>query len=90
MSRYEDIREKILSGNSDNNVSETEMRFFLSKIGAKHKRTKGSHIICRIDGVPRLINIQPINGKIKAYQVKQIRNIVREYGIGKGGGFDGV
>ncbi len=65
MSRYDDVREKILSGNSDNNISETDMRFFLSKIGAEHKRTKSSHIIYRIDGVPEVINIQPIKEKSK-------------------------
>ncbi len=85
MSRYDDVREKILSGNSDKNISEEDMKFFLRKIGAVHKRTKGSHFMCSLDGVPELINIQPKNGKIKPYQVKEIRNIVKKYRLGEGG-----
>ena len=85
MSRYDKIRANILSGNSDKNISESEMTFFLSKIGATHKRTRGSHMQYSIDGIPELINIQPQNGKIKPYQVKEIRNIVNQYKLGEGG-----
>ncbi len=85
MSRYDDVREKILSGNSDKNISEGDMNFFLEKIGAVHKRTKGSHKQYVINNIPELVNIQPKNGKIKPYQVKQIRNIVKKYGLGEGG-----
>ncbi len=41
--------------------------------------------MCSLDGVPELINIQPKNGKIKPYQVKEIRTIVEKYRIGEGG-----
>lgn len=44
MSRYGKIRAEILSGKSDKNISEEDMVFFLSKIGAIHRRTKGSHM----------------------------------------------
>lgn len=90
MSRYNKIRADILSGKSDKNITEEDMRFFLSKIGAVHKRTTGSHFQYSIDNVPELINIQPKNGKIKPYQVKQIRNIVKAYKIGEGGTENGV
>lgn len=90
MSRYKKVREDILSGKSDKNISEEDMRFFLSKIGAMHRRTTGSHFQYCIDGVPELINIQPKNGKIKPYQVKQVRNIVNKYRLGEGGIEDGI
>ncbi|MCI9176039.1 MAG: type II toxin-antitoxin system HicA family toxin [Lachnospiraceae bacterium] len=82
MSRYDKIRSDILSGKCDKNISETDMSFFLDKIGAMHKRTNGSHMQYTIDNVPELINIQPKNGKIKPYQVKEIRNIVKKYKLG--------
>ena len=85
MSRYSKIRADILSGKSDTNISEEDMCFFLSKIGAVHRRTKGSHFQYSIDNVPELINIQPKGGKIKPYQVKEIRNLVIEYRLGEGG-----
>ncbi len=66
------------------------MRFFLSKIGAVHRRTKGSHIQYSIDNIPELIHIQPQNGKMKPYQVKGIRNIVNKYRLGEGGVEDGI
>ena len=82
MSRYDKIRSDILSGKCDKNISETDMSFFLDKIGVMHKRTNGSHMQYTIDNVPELINIQPKNGKIKPYQVKEIRNIVKKYKLG--------
>ena len=85
MSQYEKIRSDVLSGNCDKNISEADMKFFLTKIGATRKRTTGSHIQYTIDNIPELINIQPKNGKIKPYQVKQIRNIVNKYRLGEGG-----
>lgn len=90
MSRYGKIRAEILSGKSDKNISEEDMVFFLSKIGAIHRRTKGSHMQYSIEDIPELINIQPKNGKIKPYQVKEIRNIVNKYKLGEGGYGDGI
>lgn len=90
MKRYRKIREDIMSGRSDKNISEEDMEFFLSKIGATHRRTKGSHIQYSVDNIPELINIQPKNGKIKPYQVKGIRNIVSKYRLGEGGNDDGI
>lgn len=84
MSQYDKIRSKILSGNCDKNISEADMKYFLDKIGAIHKRTTGSHMQYSIDNIPEIINIQPKNGKIKPYQVKEIRNIVRKYRLGEG------
>ena len=90
MSTYAKIRAEILSGKSDKNISEEDMVFFLSKIGAIHRRTKGSHMQYSIEDIPELINIQPKNGKIKPYQVKEIRNIVNKYKLGEGGYGDGI
>lgn len=66
------------------------MKFFLWSIGAVHRRTTGSHMQYSIDGIPDLINIQPKNGKIKPYQVKEIRNIVKKYKLGEGGDENGI
>lgn len=90
MSRYNKIRANILSGKADTNISKEDMLFFLSKIGAVYKGSHGSHIQYSIDGIPDLVNIQPKDGKIKPYQVKQIRNIVNKYKIGEGGNENGI
>lgn len=83
MSRYEKIRAKIMSGKSDACVSKDEIELFLTMIGAKHKRTKESHYQYGIEGITEQLNLQFPCGKAKPYQVKQIRNIVNKYKLGK-------
>jgi predicted RNA binding protein YcfA (HicA-like mRNA interferase family) len=46
------------------------------------ERVKGSHHIFTKDGVEEIINIQPIGSKAKAYQVKQVRNLILKYKLG--------
>jgi len=45
-------------------------------------RISGSHHILYRDDIEEIINIQPKNGKVKAYQVKHIRNILVKYKLG--------
>lgn len=42
-------------------------------------RIKDSHHIFYRDDIQEIINIQPIEGKAKAYQVKQVRNLIVKY-----------
>lgn len=44
-------------------------------------RQKGSHYILTKDGIEEIINLQPKNGKAKAYQVKQVREIIIKYSL---------
>jgi len=39
-------------------------------------RIKGDHYIFTKENIIEIINIQPIGNKAKAYQVKQVRNIL--------------
>jgi len=49
------------------------------------ERIKGDHHIFTRDDVLEIVNIQPLNsGKAKAYQVKQIRNIILKYKLNRG------
>jgi hypothetical protein len=75
--------EKILSGISDKNIKFSEMREILIKFGFA-ERIKGDHHIFTMNGIMEIINIQPLgDGNAKAYQVKQIRNIILKYKIHK-------
>lgn len=48
------------------------------------ERIKGDHHIFTRDDVLEIVNIQPLNnGKAKAYQVKQIRNIILKYRLNR-------
>jgi predicted RNA binding protein YcfA (HicA-like mRNA interferase family) len=46
------------------------------------ERIKGSHHIFTRRDVEEIINIQPKGNKAKAYQVKQIRNVILKYRLG--------
>jgi len=78
MSKFDKILFKILSGRSDRNIPFSELCYILEKLGFQ-KRIKGDHHIFYHDRIVEIINIQPIGSEAKAYQVKQIRNIILKY-----------
>jgi predicted RNA binding protein YcfA (HicA-like mRNA interferase family) len=43
------------------------------------ERIRGSHHIFTNEDVEEILNLQPIDAKAKAYQVKQVRGIVLRY-----------
>lgn len=46
------------------------------------ERIKGSHHIFSRDGIPEILNLQPLpGGGAKPYQVKQVRQLVSQYGL---------
>ena len=75
MGKYDKLLIKILRGTSDQNIDFEELRKLLLKFGFE-ERIKGSHHILTKDGIEDILNIQPKSGKAKAYQVKQIRNLI--------------
>ena len=53
----------------------------LFNIGFK-ERIKGNHYIFSKDNVDEILNLQPLKGKVKQYQLKQARNVFLKYNIG--------
>lgn len=80
MGKYDKLIEKILIGKSDQNININELINLLLNLGIE-QRIKGSHHIFYKEGIEEIINIQPKRNKAKAYQVKQIRNIIINYQI---------
>jgi predicted RNA binding protein YcfA (HicA-like mRNA interferase family) len=80
MSKISKIEIQILSGKSDANIDFTDLCRLLNKFGFD-ERIKGSHHIFTKDKVEEIINIQPIGSKAKAYQVKQVRNLILKYNL---------
>ena len=75
--------QKILSGLSDKNIRFEDLRKLLLSLDFK-QRTKGDHYIFTRNNMEEIINLQPLrDGKAKAYQVKQVRNIILKYKIHK-------
>lgn len=79
MSKKEKLLIKLLSGTSDSNLEFDQIINLLIGFGFEI-RIKGSHHILFKSGIEEIINIQPLsNGKAKAYQIKQIRNLLLNY-----------
>lgn len=81
MSQIEKILFSILSGTKDNNITFSDLQKILTILGFD-VRIKGDHFIYTKDDVEEIINIQPNGNKAKAYQVKQVRNIILKYKMG--------
>jgi len=47
------------------------------------ERIKGDHFIYSKIGVAEIVNLQPLGGKAKAYQVKQVRNLILKYKLAR-------
>ena len=77
------VLEKILSGLNDKNIKFNDLRRLILDLGFS-ERIKGSHHIYFKTGIIEIINLQSLkDGKAKAYQVKQVRNIILKYELHK-------
>lgn len=72
--------EQILDGKCDANVAFDDLRNFLLHLGFE-ERVKGSHHVFRKKDVEEKPNLQRDGNKAKTYQVRQIRQILRKYGL---------
>ena len=81
MSKQDKLLVKILLGNSDANIPFDKLCQLLRKLGFD-ERIRGSHHIFTKEGVEEILNLQPKQGKAKAYQIKQIRNVILKYHLG--------
>lgn len=64
------------------NIRFAELRRLLLRLGFD-ERIRGSHYIFTRDDIEEQVNLQDRRGAAKAYQVKQVRQIIRKYGLGR-------
>ena len=81
MSQQDKLLAKILSGASDTNISFEQLCQLLIRLGFD-ERIRGSHHIVTKEGIEEILNLQPKQGKAKAYQVKQVREMLLKYQLG--------
>ncbi|MGO9482324.1 MAG: type II toxin-antitoxin system HicA family toxin [Candidatus Kryptoniota bacterium] len=75
----EKVLEIVLSGLSDKNVRFDDLRRLLLNLNFT-ERIKGDHHIFHRENVAEIMNLQPLrDGKAKAYQVRQVRNLLVKY-----------
>lgn len=78
MSKFDKLIQKILSGSSDRNIDFRDLCGLLETLEFDN-RIKGSHHIYYKDGITEIINLQTKGNKAKAYQVKQVRELLIKY-----------
>lgn len=78
MARHTKTLAKVLSGASDANIRFGELRVLLTVLGFE-ERIKGRHHIFTLEGVEAVLNLQPDGSKAKAYQVRQVRQIITDH-----------
>lgn len=78
MSRQTKLIERIVDGRSDSNIRFHELCALLRALGF-NETVRGSHHVFRHSGIGAMINLQRADGKAKAYQVRQVRAILRIY-----------
>ena len=81
MSKYEKLLLRILQGFSDLNIPFGDLCNLLKKLGFD-ERIRGSHHVFRKEGIVEKINLQRDDSKAKAYQVRQVRNVILKYNLG--------
>ena len=80
MSKADKTLEKILSATADANIRFDDVLSLMPRLGFR-LRIRGSHHIFTRPGVEVLIDLQPVHGKCKPYQVRQIRDVLIKFNI---------
>ena len=77
------LLEKALRG--PNNLPFPEMITLVEAFGFHLSRVNGSHHIFVHPKIQGIVNLQEVNGKAKAYQVRQFLKLVERYSLELGG-----
>ena len=81
MASIRKVMDAVVGARGDSNIKFRDLRRLLIRFGFV-ERTKGGHYIFTRDGVVEIINLQPLSGGMaKAYQVKQVREIITRYSL---------
>jgi predicted RNA binding protein YcfA (HicA-like mRNA interferase family) len=79
MVRLSKIFDAVLQGQGM--ITFQALQRLLNGLGFRLDRVSGSHRIYVHPDVPRPINIQPVGKDAKPYQVRQLRDMIEEFGL---------
>ena len=82
VARWEKVLDAVLRAASDANIEFIDLCAVLAALGFD-ERVRGDHHIFSRRGVSEIINLQPRASKAKPYQVKQVRNLIIRYRLGR-------
>ena len=72
--------QRILSGRADANIRFSDLCALLRRLEFD-ERIRGSHHVFFRDGLDEILNLQPIGGDAKVYQVRQVRLLILKHGL---------
>ena len=81
MARHRKLLAHLLDRRRERNFRFDDLRTLLRSLGFAERVTGGSHHIFARDGIPEILNLQPRGTLAKAYQVRQVRDVVLKYGL---------
>lgn len=81
MNKAEKLKAKILAGQGFHNFAFADLLVLLSSLGFAHNRTAGSHLVFIHPKVPHPVSVQNFAGKAKPYQLRQVRDLIKEYDL---------
>ena len=85
MAKRRKIFERLMNGTADADLAFEDLCRLLRQLGFD-ERVRGDHHIFTRNGVEEILNLQPKSAQAKPYQVKQVRNLIRKYGLEIDGG----
>ena len=74
----EKVYKAVVSGTSDYNIKFTDFQNLIVDLGFELRRKRSSHAMYYHKGVNAFMNIQKDGSKAKAYQVEQLRDIIKD------------
>jgi len=78
MGKYDKLFTSVLCGRNDQSIRFTELTHLLLAMGFKERINGDHHIFYRQD-IEEILNLQPKGSQAKAYQVRQVRNLIIKY-----------
>lgn len=81
MRKHAKLLFRVLSGTADAAIHFDSLRAMLLWLGFD-ERIQGSHHIFTRHDIPEILNLQPKGSEAKAYQVKQVRNLILAHRLG--------
>jgi hypothetical protein len=80
LARRRKFIKQLMSGGADADIDFGALCSLLKRPGFAERIRGDQHIFTK-DGVEEILNLQPKGSQAKIYQVRQVRNIIRKYGL---------
>jgi hypothetical protein len=71
---------RLLQGGADRNIDFAELRKLLRELGFNERIRGSHHVFSRVE-VKEILNLQPRGRNAKAYQAKQVRDLIVRYNL---------